>query len=89
MIGKKLKSLLIEKGLSQKKLAEKMSLTPQAINLWIKDKADPDILNLKLLAKILEVSVDEILESEEDKYYFEYRHKNATLIHIERNKKNV
>lgn len=84
MIGKKLKSLLIEKGLSQKQLAEKMSLTPQAISLWIKDKADPDILNLKILAKILDVSVDEILETEEDDYYFEYRHKDTTLIHKEK-----
>lgn len=84
MIGKKLKSLLIERGISQKQLAEKMALTPQAISLWINDKADPDILNLKLLAKVLDVTVDEILESEEDKYYFEYRHKDTTLIHIEK-----
>lgn len=62
MIGKKLQSILIEKSLTQKQLAQKMSVTPQAVSLWINDITDPDLENFKLLTKVLEVSADELLE---------------------------
>ncbi len=62
MIGKKLQSILIEKSLTQKQLAQKMSVTPQAVSLWINDFTDPDLEKFKLLTKVLEVSADELLE---------------------------
>lgn len=62
MIGKKLQSILIEKSLTQKQLAQKMSVTPQAVSLWINDITDPDLEKFKLLTKVLEVSADELLE---------------------------
>lgn len=62
MIGKKLQSIMIEKSLTQKQLAQKMSVTLQAVSLWINDITDPDLENFKLLTKVLEVSADELLE---------------------------
>ena len=62
MIGKRLQSILMEKGMTQRELAVKMNLSPQAISLWVNDKSDPDLENFKLLAEIMEVSADELLE---------------------------
>lgn len=62
MIGKRLLSILTEKGMTQRELAVKMNLSPQAISLWVNDKSDPDLENFKLLAEIMEVSADELLE---------------------------
>lgn len=62
MIGKKLQSIMMEKSLTQKQLAQKMSVTPQAVSLWINDITDPDLEKFKLLTKVLEVSADELLE---------------------------
>lgn len=62
MIGKRLQSILTEKGMTQRELAVKMNLSPQAISLWVNDKSDPDLENFKLLAEIMEVSADELLE---------------------------
>lgn len=39
-----------------------MSVTPQAVSLWINDITDPDLEKFKLLTKVLEVSADELLE---------------------------
>ena len=62
MIGKRLQSILTEKGMTQRELAVKMNLSPQTISLWVNDKSDPDLENFKLLAEIMEVSADELLE---------------------------
>lgn len=62
MIGKHLQSILTEKGMTQRELAVKMNLSPQAISLWVNDKSDPDLENFKLLAEIMEISADELLE---------------------------
>lgn len=62
MIGKRLQSILTEKGMTQRELAVKMNLSPQAISLWVNDKSDPDLENFKLLAEIMEISADELLE---------------------------
>ena len=62
MIGKRLQSILTEKGMTQRELAVKMNISPQAISLWVNDKSDPDLENFKLLAEIMEVSADELLE---------------------------
>ncbi|MDR3263651.1 MAG: helix-turn-helix domain-containing protein [Clostridiales bacterium] len=84
MLGKKIKELRTEKGITQKELAKKLNLSPQAISLWEKDKADPDLLNIKAIAKFFEISTDELLEFETYIYSFEYKHENTKLIHKEK-----
>ena len=62
-LGKRISDLRHEKELKQDVLAEKLGVSPQAVSKWENDQTCPDISLLPLLAKILGVSVDELLSS--------------------------
>lgn len=49
-------------GLSQGQLAEKLCVSRSAIAKWETDKGMPDVENLKLLSRLLGVSVDSLLD---------------------------
>lgn len=51
-------------GLSQEKMAEKINVSRQAITKWESGKGMPDIMNLKSIADLFQVSVDELLSTE-------------------------
>mgnify|MGYP003307381902 FL=1 len=61
-IGEKIKKTRTENGLTQEELASKMMVSRQAITKWEADKGIPDVSNLKLLAQLLNVSVDYLLD---------------------------
>lgn len=61
-LGEKIKKARIESGLTQEQLAGKMMVSRQAITKWEADKGIPDVSNLKLLAQLLSVSVDYLLD---------------------------
>ena len=61
-LGEKIKKARIESGLSQEQLAGKMMVSRQAITKWEADKGIPDVSNLKLLAQLLNVSIDYLLD---------------------------
>ena len=61
-LGEKIKKARIESGLTQEQLASKMMVSRQAITKWEADKGIPDVSNLKLLAQLLNVSVDYLLD---------------------------
>lgn len=48
-------------GLTQEELAEKCSVTPQAVSKWENDISSPDISLLPTLSRLLNVSCDELL----------------------------
>ncbi len=60
-LGQRIAALRREKGLKQDELAESLGVSPQAVSKWENDQTCPDISLLPLLAKILGVSVDELL----------------------------
>ena len=60
--GKFITELRKEKGLTQMQLAEKLNVTDKAVSRWETGKNFPDIDIFSDLAKILEVSVSELLE---------------------------
>ena len=60
-LGKRIATLRREKALKQDELAEKLGVSPQAVSKWENDQTCPDISLLPLLAKILDVSIDELL----------------------------
>ena len=64
-LGEKLKSARKSAGLTQEQLAEKLLVSRQAITKWEADKGMPDIENLKQLSKLLNVSIDYLLDSGE------------------------
>lgn len=56
-----------EKGLSQEELADKLSVSRQAVSKWERGEALPDTDNLIRLAKLYNVSIDEIVGYSPDK----------------------
>ena len=64
-VGEFIKQKRKDKKLTQKELAEKLSITDRAISKWERGICCPDISILKELSSILEVSVNELLAGEE------------------------
>lgn len=62
-LGEKIKKARIESGLTQEQLSGKMMVSRQAITKWEADKGIPDVSNLKLLAQLLNVSIDYLLDN--------------------------
>ena len=60
-LGQRIAALRRERSLKQDELAEQLGVSPQAVSKWENDQTCPDISLLPLLAKILGVSVDELL----------------------------
>ena len=65
-LGKRIGALRREKGLKQDELAEKLGISPQAVSKWETDQTCPDISLLPQLAKLLGVSVDELLSGKQE-----------------------
>jgi len=81
--GEYLKKLRTENNLSQEKLGEKLGLSRQSISKWEQGNAVPDIENIMKLAKLYNVSVDSILNGEEDKKEETAKQENAPEKSIE------
>ena len=60
-LANRLAELRKQKGLSQEELADKLQVSRQAISKWERGEASPDTDNLIELAKIYEVSLDELV----------------------------
>ena len=65
-IGKRIAALRREKGLKQDDLAQMLEVSAQAVSKWENDQTCPDISLLPKLAKMLGVSVDELLSGKQD-----------------------
>ena len=61
-LGEKIRQARRKCGLSQEQLAEKLAVSRSAIAKWETDKGLPDVGNLKMLARLLGVSVDYLLD---------------------------
>ncbi len=64
-LGKKLRSARKSAGLTQEQLSEKLLVSRQAITKWETGKGMPDIENLKQLSKLLNISIDYLLDGGE------------------------
>ena len=62
-IASNIKRLRKEKGMTQKDLAERMSVTDKAVSKWERDLSCPDVGSIPQLAEVLEVSVEELLSA--------------------------
>lgn len=74
-LGKQIKNYRKQTGMSQEKMAEKIGVSRQAITKWETDAGIPDIENLIAIAKLFEISVDELLfnERKQSEYIYESR----------------
>ncbi len=64
--GKRIRELRGKRGLSQREAALQMGVSEQAVSKWEKGACLPDAYHLKLLGKILGVSVDYLLDVEHE-----------------------
>ena len=62
-MGEIISTLRREKGMTQKELADMLNITDKAVSKWERDVACPDTQTIPKLAKILEVSVEELLQA--------------------------
>lgn len=60
-VGQNIRKKRNENNLTQKDLAEKLNVTPQAVSRWEADEVEPSIDTLKLLAAIFACTLDELL----------------------------
>jgi transcriptional regulator with XRE-family HTH domain len=60
----RLKVVLAEKDMTNKRLAELMSKDPAMVSKWVTNVAQPNVENLILISKLLKVSVDDLLWKE-------------------------
>ncbi|WP_454961739.1 helix-turn-helix domain-containing protein [Eggerthia catenaformis] len=71
-LGKQIKNYRKQTGMSQEKMAEKIGVSRQAITKWETDAGIPDIENLIAIAKLFEISMDELLSNERKQYEYIY-----------------
>lgn len=64
--GKRLREFRKRRNLTQKEVAMKIEVSEQAISKWENGDCLPDVYNLKLLALVLNVSVDCLLDTENE-----------------------
>ena len=64
--GKRLRDFRKRKNLTQKEVGMKMGVSEQSISKWENGDCLPDVYNLRLLALILNVSVDCLLDTENE-----------------------
>ena len=63
--NEKLQELRKQRGLTQEELAEKLYVSRTAISKWESGRGYPNIESLKAIAKFFEVTVDELLSTDE------------------------
>lgn len=60
-LGERIASYRKKINLTQENLAEKCSVTPQAVSKWENDIAAPDIMLVPVLSKLFNITCDELL----------------------------
>ena len=58
------KLVLAEKNMTNKRLAELVGKDPAMVSKWVTNVAQPNVEMLIQIAKVLEVSVDDLLRTE-------------------------
>lgn len=61
-IGRKILSLRKSRNMTQVNLADKLGITYQAVSSWERGNSMPDIEKLPEIAKLFEISIDELIE---------------------------
>lgn len=65
MLAENLKKARKNSGYSQDEVATKLSITRQSISKWENGHAYPDVISLKLLCDLYDISMDEIIKDDE------------------------
>ncbi len=65
-IGDVIRKYRKERNMTQEEMANRLGVTPPAVNKWEKGNSYPDIAMLAPIARLLNVTLDELLSFEED-----------------------
>ena len=65
-IGKIIRKYRKEKGITQEEMAKRLGVTAPAVNKWENSNSTPDITLLAPIARLLHISLDELLSYRED-----------------------
>ena len=76
-MGDMISTLRKEKGMTQKDLADRLSITDKAVSKWERNLAYPDTATIPGLAEILGISVEELMNA---KFIPEHGHKGASYL---------
>ncbi len=68
-IGEKIATLRKQNNFTQEDLADKLSVTPQAVSKWENDITSPDISLLPIIANLFHITTDELLGVSAPKVY--------------------
>ena len=66
VIAKNIQKLRQEKGMTQLELAEKINYSDKSVSKWERGESLPDIVVLKAVADLFEVTLDYLVEEEHD-----------------------
>jgi len=80
MISQNIKALRMQKGLTQKELADLLHVTSQAVSRWEKGDVEPSIDTLNKMSKIFNRSIDEIIGELKDSSKDELEEKIQTTV---------
>ncbi len=65
-LGDKIKKARVEANLTQKELADQLSVTFQTVSKWEGDVTEPDLATLRAIARILKVSMEYLVSEDEE-----------------------
>ena len=63
-LGKTIKELRIEEGISQRELGNRLNVCNQTVSFWESGQREPDLDTLLKIAKYFQVSTDYLLGNE-------------------------
>ncbi|GCF94995.1 hypothetical protein NRIC_28860 [Enterococcus florum] len=72
-LGKQLRNYRTKHALTQKQLASMLYVSDKTVSKWERGNGQPDIDTLKNIARLLQMSVDDLLNKREPKTYYEYK----------------
>lgn len=70
-IGSKILELRMKKNISQEKLADELKVSRQSISKWETDQSIPDLDKIQMLSQFFNVSVDSLVNDDEELIYDE------------------
>jgi len=62
--GERIKTFRLRNHYSQKEIANRIGVSEQAVSKWENGECLPDVYNLKLLAQVLRISIDSLLDTD-------------------------
>lgn len=79
-LGQKIKKLRTDKGLTQKDLADQLHVTFQTISKWESSTNEPDITTLKEIAKLFGVTLDYLVDENEESNQVESSEEESSVV---------